>query len=61
MNEPHTLLSIEGFRQSFNPPLSRAFVYSLVEDGTVKAIKPRKKMFIPESEIDRFLNSGVTR
>lgn len=61
MSEPHILLSIEGFRNSFEPPLSRAFVYRLVEDGTVKAIKPRKKMFIEASEIDRFLNNGVAK
>lgn len=57
----HALLTVESFRQSFEPPLTRSMTYRLIEDGTVKVIRPKNKMFIKASEVDRFLSGEVTK
>lgn len=57
MSAQHGLLSIEDFRQLFQPPLSKDMVYGMVKDKKLSVVKPgRRKYFVPASEAQRILN-----
>lgn len=51
----HALLSVKDFQHETN--LSRTMVYRLIEDKTIRSVRPRNKFFIPVSEIERLINS----
>jgi hypothetical protein len=57
----HALLTVESFRNSFEPPLNRSFVYRLIEESKISVIRPKNKMFIRAEEVDRFLNGGEAK
>lgn len=55
--EKQGLLSVSDFRNLFDPPLARDYTYKLIAEKKIRAIQPRKKLYIPIAEIDRFMNS----
>ncbi len=51
----HELHTVESFRHQFKPALTKNMVYRMIEDKTIKAIRPKNKLYIPASEVDKFL------
>lgn len=55
MLQTQGLLSVKDFSNLFDPPLSKDYVYTLIHEKKIKAIQPRRKMYIPVAEANRLL------
>lgn len=55
MLQTQGLLSVKDFSALFDPPLKKDYIYHLIAEKKISAIKPRRKLYIPANQAERLL------
>lgn len=56
MLQTQGLLSVKQFSALFDPPLKKDYIYNLIHEKKILAIKPRRKLYILSNQAERLLN-----